>query len=886
MPWRKWFYTVPLRFRSFFRRSQVERELEEELRFHLEARIEQEMAAGKTAREARNAALRVMEGIEQRKEECRDMRHMNIIDNLIRDIRYAARSLARSPGFTLAALMALELGIGANTAVFSVVNSVLLRPLPYADPDRLVMVFDSFQQQGMERGPASIADFLDWKSQARSFHTIDAIANRSYTLTGDGEAEQIPGRSVTASFFETLGVRPLLGHTFAPGDDQPGRAQTVLISERLWQRRYGASPDIVGKEIVMNGRPFTVIGILPGSFRFYGDADAWSILTLDPPTRRGPFFIRGVARLKAGVTLDQAAKEMQSIAQGVERENPRDYTNLRFPVVDLREFVVGDVRPLLWVLSGAVLFVFLIAVANIANLMLARATARQRELAIRLSIGAGRGQLVRQLMTESLILALAGGALGLALAYWGVAALRWIGPNGLPRLAEIGVDSGVLLFTLLVSVASAVIFGLGPALSASRAPLTDGLKEGGRGGESQAHRRVRGVLVIGQAGISVLLLIGAGLLIRSFHLLGSVDPGFHAQPERVLTMLLSPTGPRYLSPAPVDGQPQPNRALAAYWDQILERIRTLPGVEAASIAITIPPDRVAFTDGYEIEGMPAPPGSVHPAVPVPYVSHDYFETLGIPLLRGRWFDERDQRDSPRVTIISEALARRHFPGENPVGRRLKHGSYMEIIGVVGDVKYQGVHNEDTPAYYELSAQVPTRPMWLLVRGRGDVQTLTMAIRREIRSLDPDVPVDRVGTMAQVLAESVSLPRFRSLLMSVFAATALLLAATGIYGVIAYSVAQRKQEIGVRMALGATRARVVGLVIGQGARLAAVGIALGIGGAIGLTRFLENMLFGIATSDIVTFASAPLLLAAVAIVASLVPALRAASIDPVTALRQE
>jgi predicted permease len=878
--------------RSIFRRREVERELDEELRFHLEARIQQEIDGGRTPDQARCAALRAMGGIEQRKEECRDMRHMNIVDNLVRDIHFAVRTLTRNPGFTLATLGALVVGIGANTAVFSVLNGVLLRPLPYADPDRLVMIFDSFQQQGMERGPASIADFLDWKAHSRSFRRLDAIANQRYTLTGDGEAEQIPGLSVTASFFETLGVQPLLGRAFADGDDQPGRAQTVLIGERLWRRRYGSKSTIVGKEISMNGRQFTVIGVMPDDFRFGGEAEVWSILTLDPPTRRGPFFIQGVARLKPGVTLDQAAAEMQSIARRVEQDNPKDYARLRFPVVDLRESVVGDIRQLLWVLSGAVFFVFLIAVTNVANLMLARATARQREIAIRLSIGAGRGQLVRQLMTESLILSLAGGALGLALAHWGVSALRWMEPNGLPRLTEIRVDSGVLLFTLLVSVASAVIFGLGPALSASRTALSQGLKEGGRGGESHAHRRVRGILVVGQVGLSVLLLIGAGLLIRSSYLLGSVAPGFHAPPERVLTMLLGPTGPRYRAPAPVAGQPQPNRALGAYWDQLLERVRFLPGVEAASIAITIPPDRVAFTDGYEIEGKPAPPNSDHPAVPVPFVSHDYFKTLGIPLLQGRWFDGRDRADSARVTVISEAMARRHFPGENPVGQRLKHGHrstgnpYMEIIGVVGSVKYQGVHNEDTPAYYELSVQVPARPMWLLVRTKGDAQALAAAVRREIRSLDPNVPVQRVGTMADALAQSVSLPRFRSFLMSIFAGTALLLAAIGIYGLFAYSVAQREQEIGIRMALGATRSGVVGLIVGQGSRLALVGIVLGMAAAIGLTRFLEKMLFGITTSDLVTFASAPLVLAVVAIVASLLPALRAARIDPVTALRQE
>jgi putative ABC transport system permease protein len=769
----------------------------------------------------------------------------------------------------------------------------LLRPLPFAEPDRLVMIFNSFQQQGMEHGPAGIADFLDWKARARSFQTLDAIANQSLTLVGDGEAEQISGRSVTATFFETLGIRPLLGRTFAPDDDKPGRAQTVTISERRWRRRYGSSHSIMGKQITMNGQPFTIIGVMPDSFRLGGDAEAWSILTLNPPTRRGPFFMQGIARLKPGITIEAAAAEMQAIAQQVERENPKDYTRLGFPVVALRERIVGNVRPLLWVLSGAVFFVFLIAVSNVANLMLARATARQREIAIRLSIGAGRGQLVRQLMTESLMLSLAGGALGQALGYWGVMALRWLEPPGLPRLSEIGVDRVVLAFTLVVSLVSALLFGLGPALSASSAALSDRLKEGGRGGESRAHRRTRGALVVAQLALSVSLLIGAGLLIRSFHQLGTVQPGFHAPPDRVLTMLLSPTGSRYRAPAPVTGQRQPNRALGAYWDQLLDRVRTLPGVEAASVAISIPPaDRVAFTDGYEIGSKPAPPGSDHPAVPVPYVSHDYFKTPGIPLLRGRWFDSRDHVDSPRVTVICEVMARRHFQGENPVGKRLKHGSrsltnpYMEIVGVVGDVKYEGLHNEAGPVYYELSTQVPARPMWLLVRTRGEPYDLAAAVRREIHNLDPSVPAQRVGTMAQALAESVAVPRFRSLLLGGFAATALLLAAIGIYGVMAYSVAQRTKEIGVRVALGSTSLGVVRLVLGQGGRLVVVGIALGLAGAAGLTRFLGRMLFGIEPFDAVTFAGAALVIGAVAIVACTVPAFRAARVDPVSALRQE
>jgi putative ABC transport system permease protein len=806
---------------------------------------------------------------------------MRAIEDLRRDVRYAVRTLSRTPGFTLAALLALAVGIGANTAVFSVVNGVLLRPLPYADPDRLVMIFTSRPHSG--RGNASVAEFLDWKSASRSFETLDAVDQSRFTLTGDGEAVQVSALSVTATFFETLKARPLLGRTFATGEDQPGRDPTVVLSERLWRQRYAANPDIVGKSVILEGRPHTVIGVMPASFEFWQrDVEAWAIFPLRPPTRRGPHLLRGLARLRPGVAPSEAAAEMEMIARNVERANPKDYANLRFPVVPLREVIVGEIRPLLWVLSGAVVLVLLIAVSNVANLMLARATARRRETAVRLSIGASRGRLVRQFMTESVLLSLAGGALGTALAMSAVTALRSLGPQELPRLGEIQVDGRVLAFTVLVSLASAILFSLAPTLTASAVSLSERLKSGARAGESRSQGRARGVLVVAQVTLSIMLLIGAGLLIRSFTELGRVDPGFAAPPDRVLTLLVSLSGPRFDKPD----------VRSMFWDELLTRVRALPGVEAASISLTIPPYGTEFDD-YEIEGKPLPMGEEHPSVPVPFVSHDYRKTLGIPLLRGRWFNEGDRADTPRVTVISESMARKHFSGEDPVGRRMKYGGpnqtshpYMEIVGVVGDVKYLGLGRHSGAVFYELNFRMPLRDMWLLVRTQDEPQPLVAAVRREIHGLDPNVPVDRVSTMAQALAGSLALPRFRSVLMTVFAASALLLSAIGIYGVIAYSVAQRTQEIGVRMALGATSVGVIRMVLGQGGRLAIKGIALGVGGAVGLTRFLERMLFGIEPLDSITFACAVLVIGAVAIVACTVPALRAARVDPVTALRQE
>jgi putative ABC transport system permease protein len=878
----RWIYAVPLRLRSIFRRSQVERELEEELRFHLEARIQHEIAAGKTFKEARRVALCAMDGIEQRKEECRDMRHTNFIDNLKRDVRYAVRILLRSPGFTVAAVLALSLGIGASTAVFSVVNGVLLRPLPYPEPERLVWIQDGLTQTSRSsRWGASVADYLLWQTRSYSFDPLAAWSGNEFNLTGDGEAERVAGLSVTAHFFDVLRVQPLHGRIFASNEGQPGRSPVALISERLWGRRYGRQLGIIGRSVELNGRQFTVIGVMPASFRFQNpEADVWAILTLDPPSRRGPFFLRGVARLRRGVTLEQVNREMAALGAEVERADPKGVEHVRYPVTTLMKEVTGDIRPLLAVLSGAVGLVLLIAVFNVANLILARATVRQREMTVRSSLGAGSVQLVRQLLTEYLVLSLAAGLTGTLLATAGVALLRTLAPPGLPRIDEIAMDGRVLLFTLLVSVASGITFGLVPALGMARSNNAEHLKEGGRNSDSRSRGRLRGALVVSEIALSVVLLAGAGLLIRSFVLLGRVQTGFQAPPERLLMLQLSPTGPEY-------GKQQ---QLLAYWEQVLLHVRMLTGVESAAVAITLPPNRIAFSDAFEIPGRTPKEGG--PVVPVPWVSYDYFQTLDIPILRGRVFDRRDKPGSPGVVVISDATARRYFPDEDPIGQRLKHGGpslnnpYSEIIGVVADVKYEGLAEQDVPVYYESGDQYTSRPMWLVVRTAGRAEQWLPAVRAEIRGIDPNVPVASAGSMEEALRESVGLPEFRTALMAIFAISALLLAAVGIYGVLAYSVERRTQEIGVRMALGATPPGIVRLVIGQVVRLVALGMVLGLAGAFGLTRVLQKMLFGVSASDTLTFAGAAMVLGAVAIVATLVPASRAARIDPVTALRQE
>ena len=774
------------------------------------------------------------------------------------------------------------LGTGASTAVFSVVETVLLRPLPYTDPDRLVWIHDGLTQGDRSGWSACMEDFLLWQTRARSFAQLAAFTGDHFALTGDGLAEALAGADVTARFFDTLGVRPLMGQTFAADADQPDRERTALISERLWRSRYAARTDILGRSIVLDGQPVAVIGVMPSSFRFvFPDADVWRILPLTPPTRRGPFILRGIARLKPGVTLAEVNVEMAGLAQGVERADPKRLERLRYPVVGLTEAIVGDVRPLLVALAAAVALVLLIAVFNVGNLLLARAAVREQEIAIRLSIGAGRNRLIQQLLTESIVLALAGGGIGVFVAFICTRLLRASPPPGIPRLESLSIDGRVLLFTLLLCILSGVAFGLVPAIGATRPNLSMVLQEAGRGGgEGPRRRRLRNIFVVAEIAIAAVLLAGAGLLIRSFLTLGEVPIGFGARPDHLLSMQVAPSGDSY-------GQRQ---RLAIYWGAVIREVSSLPGVGSAALSIWLPPDHAAMSDSFEIQGKTPPDGG--PVVPVPIVSDGYFRTLEIPLLRGRTFDGRDTPASPPVTIISENLARRYFPGEDPVGKHLKHGGpqsnnpYMEIIGVVADVKYEGAGSPDEPVYYESSSQVPDRPMWLVVRTHDDPHQLMAAIRSRVAALDGNVPISHIGTMDESMYASVALPRFRTILMGAFALIALLLATIGIYGVMSYSVLQRTQELAIRLALGATRANVIGRVVGHGVFLALCGIMIGSVGALAFVRTLRSMLFDVSPSDPAIFSGAALLLFAVAVTASYIPALRAARKDPLRALRRE
>jgi predicted permease len=870
--------------RNLFRRPAVERQLDAELRAHVALLTDENIKRGMDPGNARRAALLEVGGVEQVKEQVRDVRTGAFFETLLHDVRYGLRMLRKTPGFTAAAALALALGIGANAALFSVVYALLLQPLPYKSADRLAVLYISFSPQNNPHGQLSMADFLDWKSQNRSLEEMAAFAGARFDLTGGGEPEQIIGANVTANFFSTLEVQPILGRTFRTGEDSPGANPVAVISETLWKRRFGANSSAIGEVINLNGQPYTVVGVMPSSFRLFGpNSEIWTILTLNPPKRRGPYFMRGLGRLKPGVTLKQAQAEANSIGARIEHDNP-DYKRLTFPVVGLREAIVGNVRPALLVMFGAVVLVLLIATVNVANLLLSRASTREREMAVRLSMGASRARLLRQLLTESVLLAALGGTAGILLASWLINLFRTWGWGNIPRATYIRLDGHVLAFTCIISLLSGILFGLVPAFQSSRADLNSALKEGGRSGtQSASRRRTHAALVVSEIALSLMLLIGAGLLLRSFVLLQQVNPGFSFPPESILTMRISASGASYADPA----------KSVALFGSVLERVRQLPGVEVAAVSDSLPPDREGDSDTFVIQGQVFRGGELNPSTTHPSVSDLYFTALGIPLIRGRYFTEHDTAVSPPVTIVSETFARRYFPDQDPIGKRIKASGpgltelpYMEIVGIVGNAKYIGLENGDGSAYYQPFSQNVSQRAFLTVRSALPAAQLVPQLRREIHNIAEDVVINGESTMEQALSDSVAMPRFRTILLGLFAVLALLLAAIGIYGVIAYSVAQRTHEIGIRMALGARQVDVLTLIMGQGARLAAIGLAVGLVGALALTRMLSTMLFAIRPTDPLTFAGVSLMLAAVALIASLIPAARASRIDPVIALRDE
>jgi predicted permease len=865
------------RLSALVRRGKMEREMEAELRYHMEREVERNAADGMSPEEARQAALRSFGGMERAKEECRDARGVKVIEDLWYDLRYGARRLRKNPGFTAVAVITLALGIGANTAIFSVVNSVLLRPLPFSQPERLTMIWNKgVEAAGGDRTPLAVGDLLDLRSQTQSFQSVDAFQGAFYNYIGGESPERIRGARVTAGFFTTLGAQAALGRTFHPDEERPGAERVVVISHGFWVRHLAGRPDVIGRPLNLSGTSFTIVGVMPEAFDFPARAvELWTALRLEPPARRGPYFLSGIARLKPGLTIEQARAESTSMSSTLSGEK------FSFNFLPVNEFILGDVRTALLVLLAAVTIVLLISSANVANLLLARAASREKEISIRAALGASRGRIVRQLLSESLLLALLGGTLSVLLAVWGVDLMLKLAPEGIPRLEQIRIDASALGWTALVSLLTGIIFGLAPALQGSRLNLNEALKEGGRSStESLGKRRWRNLLVISELAMATMLLIGASLLLRSFRQLQMVDPG--VDPERVMTMDIALRGDKYAE----------EQQVHSFYGQVLERVGALPGVQTVAVSNSLPPDERDFSSEFIIEGRPLDAGKGAPVADFILVSRDYFRALSLPLRRGRYFSDTDSKDAPRVLIINEAMERQFFAFEDAVGKRLNLGNekeplWAEIIGVVGDVKYTGLESETQPALYQPMAQNPSWSMFLIVKTEtADPLSLASAVRKEIGSLDRELPVAKIGTLEQRLAAAVTQPRFRTTLIAIFAAIALILASVGIYGVISYSVTQRTHEIGIRMALGAQAMDVLKLLLKQGMLLAVAGVGVGVIAAFALTRLMRSLLFGVSATDPFTFTVIALLLTTVALLASYIPARRATKVDPLIALRDE
>jgi putative ABC transport system permease protein len=808
------------------------------------------------------------------------------IEHLLTDIRFGARMLAKAPSFTIFAIAALALGIGANTAIFSVVNGILLRPLPFPEADRIAVVYSRFSPQGLDRGMLSVADYLDWKETQRSFDDPALYFSNRVDITSlPGEPEAVNGSFVTAGFFSTLRVTPLIGRLMQPGDDSSSTSRLVVLGEDLWRRRFGASQDVLGKVIQLQDIQATVIGVAPASFHYPPESEVW-INERIAPMGRGPFHYYGLGRLKPGVSIEQAQDELNSLGRTIEARNPGRYSHLSFPVVSLRESIVGSVSRLLIIMLGAVFFVHLIAVANVANLLLARAAVRNREIVLRSALGASRGRIAAQLLTESCLLSLIAGALGIALAYAGIRLLVVWNPGNLPRIGDVHIEGTALLFTVAVSLLTGVLFGMVPALHSMRTDLNLALKERDHATSGTANeRRTGNALVVAEIAFAFVLLTGAGLLLRSFSRLQQVNIGTQAPPQDVLTMQVSRSAVRYVPNDPSG---------IGVFTRLIDRLRHVPGVVAAGLSTSIPPHKRGNWDTFVIEGRPWTVEGF-PAATAPQVSSDYFRALQIPLLKGRYFTDADTLSTPKACIISQTLAKLHFGDDDPVGKTIRQSSpgtgryntLWTIVGVVGDVKYTGLNGDPEPVYYTPLAQdYSDYRYWLVVRSNVPSSSLAPTLRRELEAVDHSLVVNQTMTLDRLISKSVGQQQFNTSLLFLLAVIALVLAAIGIYGVTAYSVTQRTAELGVRIALGARRGNILGLIVGHCMLLAGTGLMIGFLAALALTRLLSSLLFHVRPTDFVSFATVTLLLSATALVAGFFPGWRATRTDPITALRHE
>jgi putative ABC transport system permease protein len=884
--------TLVSRFMGLFQKTRLEQELDDEVRSHLEMLEQEYLRRGMSPQEARYAALRSFGGVDQTKERYREQRGLPFVDAFFQDLRYGWRGLLRNPGFAAVAILTLALGIGANTAIFSVVHAVLLRPLPYRNPSRLVYISEFWPHETPVRTVPN-PDFANWSEHGQLFDGLAAYGGGAeVNLTGMGEPERLSGARVTADFFTLLGVEPFLGRSFLREEDRPGGRKAVLLSYELWQRRFGSNSKVIGSTIQLDGDLYTIVGVTPAGFRFPDDDFRAQVFlpmlvarVVDWKSRDPNQFrlLRALARLRPGVTPEQARAELTALVRAEAELEPPQFKRMRagmeVRITPLSERLAAPARPILLILLSSVALLLIMSCVNVAGMQLARGATRQRELAVRAALGARRSRLAAQLLMENFVLLIAAAGVAVCLGFAGLRALRSLAPPQIPHLELASLDWTVLLFTLIAATITGILSGLAPAMVGSRVELNEILKgSGAQTGSAQRQHRVRSILVTTEIALALVLLIGSGLLTRSLVHLVSVDPGFNT--HHLLTLRLTLSERAYPKPEQKD----------AFLSALLARLRALPGVRSAAAGSGLPTLGWGSLRGTDIEGQPEMPPGLRPDIPCDTVSTEYFQTLGIPLMAGRGFNQQDRASAAPAAIVNQAFAREFFSRQNPigkhVGRRSPPGVWREIIGVVGNVRQLGPSQEESPEIYIPYQQEPNEDVNLVLRTATRPLALVAPVKAAVQALDPAQPVYDIATMDQRLSESMAPQRFNALLLGVFALAALGLAGVGIFGVLAYSVARRTSEIGVRMALGASRAQVTRLVVGEGLRLCGLGVLLGLAGSVPLTRLLGGVLFGVGPSDPVALASASAALVLVAVLACYIPARRALSVDPMTALRHE